>query len=43
MQFNSNMNDSNTNIVTNKITVNVEELGPADQARILLLLLDDFL
>ena len=43
MQFNSNTNDSNTNIVTNEITVNVEELGPADQARILLLVLDDLL
>jgi len=43
MQFNSNTNDSNTKVDTNEITVNVEELGPADQARILLLLLDDLL
>jgi hypothetical protein len=43
MQLNTSMNDSNTNIMTNEITVNVEELGPADQARILLLLLDDLL
>jgi len=43
MQLNTSTNDSNTNIVTNEITVNVEELGPADQARILLLLLDDLL
>ena len=43
MQLNTSMNDSNTNVQTNEITVNIEELGPADQARILLLLLDDIL